>query len=112
MRRQHPLSVANLIKNIRANEDRCESYCIYGEGDSADATLSSICVLDIYPEITDELEEIYPQFVSERDMEMWFRDELVQDVVANAKHQDPNVTDATILDAIKHYDETDSFLEL
>ncbi len=112
MKYKTPTSVASLIGLIRRNEDRSEPYCIYGEGDSAEATLSSICFIEHHPEVTDDYEEIYPQFVNDNNLELWFKEELVQDVVANALHQDPNVSDATILEAIKHYDEMDSFMNL
>jgi hypothetical protein len=43
---------------------------------------------------------------------LWWRDELVQDVIFNALHQDSQVTDEKILQAIKHYSKFDTFLDL
>ncbi|MFI4851713.1 MAG: hypothetical protein ACIAZJ_21550 [Gimesia chilikensis] len=68
--------------------------------------------LDDYAEITDDDEEIETPFVTERGLWLWWRDELVQDVIFNALHQDSQVTDEKILQAIKHYSEFDTFLDL
>ncbi len=49
---------------------------------------------------------------SDSGLELWFRDELVQDVFASALHQDSRVSDREIMNAINHYDESDCFLEI
>lgn len=112
MEYQKPITLLGLIQMVRAKKDQGESYCIYGKGDSSEANLSSICYIDSYAEITENYEEIYPTFVTENSLELWFREELVQDVIFNALHQDKNVSDEKILDAIKYYDENDCFMDL
>lgn len=107
-----PITILELINTIRSKKDKGESYCIYGNGDSSTADLSTVCYMDAYGEITDDYEEIYSQFVRENDLNLWFREELVQDVISNAFYQNKNVTDEKILEAIKYYDENDSFLDL
>lgn len=112
MEYQKPITFLELIKIVLTKKDQGESYCIYGHGDSSEATLSSICYIDSYAEITDDYEEIYPKFVTQNGLVLWFREELVQDVIFNAVHQDKNVTNEKILEAIRYYTRNDCFLDL
>lgn len=107
-----PITVLQLIQLVRAKEDQGESYCVYGHGCSSEATLASTCYLDAYAEITEDYEEIYPGFVVQQGLELWFREELVQDVITNAESQNPSVSNEKILAAIEYYNEKDCFLVL
>lgn len=112
MKFREQMTLGELIQIIRLKEDEGESYCIYGKGDSTEIDLSSVCYLDVYPEITEDYEEVYPDFVTSNGLELWFREELAQDVVFNVINQDSNATDGTVLEAIKYYDEKDCFMSL
>ena len=107
---EEALSMQELITLLRSESASDISFCVYGEGDSTEASLNSTCYTSANPEITEYYEEIVPEFVSSAGLELWFRDELIQDVIANALHQDPCVSDTTIVSAIHHYNEFDSFL--
>jgi hypothetical protein len=109
---ERALTMQELIGLLRSGSTSDASFCVYGEGDSTEASLDSTCYICAYPDITDDYEEKVPEFVAIAGLELWFRDELVQDVVANALHQDSWVVDQTILSAIHHYDESDSFLTI
>ena len=106
------LTVAELIALVRKDEERTGSFCVYGTGDSSNANLDSTCYICAHPEITVDYEEIFPAFVVQNSIELWYRDELIQDVFDNALHQNPDVSDETIVDAIKHYNARDCFLDL
>lgn len=112
MQFRQAISISELIEMVRNKRDLDETYCIYGTGDSSHADLATSCFLDDYAEITDDDEEIDTPFVTERGLWLWWRDELVQDVIFNALHQDSQVTDEKILQAIKYYNEFDTFLDL
>ncbi len=112
MQLRQAISLSELIDIVRNKRDLDEPYCVYGIGDSSEADLSTSCFLDDYAEITDDDDEIDTPFVTEKNLWLWWRDELVQDVVLNALHQDSRVTDEKILQAIKHYSKFDTFLDL
>ena len=112
MEYQKPITLHELIEIVRTKKDQGQSYCIYGKADSSEATLSSTCYLDSYAEITDDYEEIYSKFVTDNNLELWFREELVQDVIYNAISQNNNVTNEKIIEAILYYDDNDCFLSL
>lgn len=104
------ITVGQLLQLVRDKHDEGHRYCVYGRGDSDTADLDSVCFVAAHPELTDDDDEIPPAFVTENSLELWFRDENVQDVVTNALHQETNASDETILAALKHYLARDAFL--
>lgn len=112
MKHHIPITVSDLINMIRKEGVHSDAYCVFGASDPNDATLASICHLDVYPEITDDGREIYSSFVTDNDLDIWYTDELVQDVVENAIIQDARVSNEKILEAIKHYCDNDCFINL
>ncbi|PAU66251.1 hypothetical protein BZL41_02720 [Pseudomonas sp. PIC25] len=98
----------DFIKNQRKEFD----YCIYGKGSSDEATLRTLCVVGEYPEITDDDEEVFPDYVQDNSLEFWFRDELLEDVVMNAVAQKSLVNNEEILGAIKYYNNNDDFMDI
>lgn len=109
VRRRSPLTINSIIDWVRSEADRSELYCVYGKADTEPAALTATCYLDDHPTITDDYEEHFPDFVTREGLEIWYRDELIQDVVANALHQKPNVSNETILTALEYYTEKDCF---
>ena len=109
------LTLAELIQLAREGADTKgdESYYfVYGRGELSDADLTTECFPAAYPEVTDDDDEIDPEFVSRNQLERWFRDENLQDVVLNATHQNPTVSDAVILAGLKHYLAHDCFMDI
>lgn len=98
----------SLIAHLRENTKELE-YCVYGKSSSDDATLETICTIDLYPEITDNDEELFPAAVIDQSLDFWFRDEPLEDVVCNALKQKPSASADEILHAIKYYNHHDSF---
>lgn len=96
---------------IRRGEDVGESYCIYCKGGIETPTLNTVCYLDDYPEIDDDDEETYSQFVVSNNLELLFREELIQDVILNVNHQVQGPTNEQIMQAINYYNENDTFMD-
>jgi hypothetical protein len=85
-------------------------WCIYGEG--IDLELSDKCFIDTYPDYDDDDNEILPELVSQKDYELVYRDEMIQDVVVACYNQKKDCSIEEVFDALKYYDEHDSFLVL
>lgn len=104
------MTLEQLINNIKTNEKRL-SFCVYGAIPSEDATLATYCVIDDYPQISDNDEEIFPVSVVKAGLKFWYRDELLEDVIVNATSRNPEITNEKILKAVNHYDEHDTFMQ-
>lgn len=112
MKYREPIKFLEIIKMIKDNIDKGFSYCIYSKlSDSDDLELDTICYIDDYSEIADDDEEIYSKFVIENELNFFFREELVQDVITNAFYQKPDVTDQEILEGIIYYNNKDNFMD-
>lgn len=87
------------------------NWCVYANDD--DIYLNSNCYIDEYPEIDDDTyEEKLPLFISQRELKLVFRDELLQDVVVSALKRKENASNEELMEAVNYYDNNDSFLEL
>lgn len=111
MQHNQTIKLAELIDFLKTQKKNL-TYCVYGKGSSDQATLETDCVIDEYSEITDDDEEIFPERITQNDLEFWFTDELLEDVTFNALKQKTSVTNEEILKAIKYYNEHDSFMDL
>jgi hypothetical protein len=112
MKYKDRITVGQLIAIVKRRGHENKSYCVYGHGESDNASLESECYIDLYPEITEDFDEIFPDFVIEQRLNLWYREELIQDVVASVLAQDSHATETTILKAIKYYVKNDSFLKI
>lgn len=74
--------------------------------------MESICYLDEYSDFDDNDEEILPIFVRENGLELWFTDEIIEQVVVSALHQNPEVEDGRILEGLFYYYKHDAFKDL
>ncbi|POA30183.1 MULTISPECIES: hypothetical protein [Pseudomonas] len=109
MHYQQHLSIGELIGLLRQQEKTLH-FCVYGTQDSSTITLQTVCVIEAFPQITDNDEEIYPDFVIRQGLEFWFSDDLLEDVVMSALQHKPSVTDVELLKAIRYYAEHDCFM--
>lgn len=97
----------NYGKEILYKDD---NWCVYSKEDNIH--LNSRCYIDEYPEIDDNTyEERLPRFIIENELELVYRDELLQDVVVSALSRKKNVSNEELMDAVNFYDDNDSFLE-
>lgn len=111
MQYKQTIKLTDLIDFLKTQK-KTLTYCVYGKGSSDQATLETDCVIDEYSEITDDDEEIFPESITQNNLEFWFTDELLEDVTFNALKQKKSATNEEILKAIKHYNERDSFMNL
>lgn len=111
MQYNQTVTMLELIGFLRS-EEKISLYCIYGEGDSDDITLEDKCVIDEYAQISDDDEEIFPERILNKKLEFWFTDELLENVVFNALKQKPSASNDELLDALKYYNQRDSFMML
>lgn len=87
------------------------NWCVYSKDD--DIHLNSNCYIDEYPEIDDDTyEEKLPEFILNKELELVFRDETLQDVVISALKRKGNISNEELMEAVNYYDDNDSFLEL
>ncbi|WP_122448301.1 DUF7716 domain-containing protein [Pseudomonas viridiflava] len=109
MKHNQSIKINDLIDFLKTQKKEL-TYCVYGAGSSDQATLQTDCVIDEYSEITDDDDEIFPERITQKNLEFWFADELLEDVVFNALKQKASATNEEILKAIKFYNESDSFI--
>lgn len=85
-------------------------WCVYSS--EKNMTLEADCCIDDYPDFDDDDNEIYSEFIANNNMELIYRDEMIQDVVIASLKQKSDATLDDIMRALNYYDEYDSFLEL
>lgn len=109
MHYQQHLTIGALIDLLRPQQKTLH-FCVYGSPQDGPLTLQTPCVIEAFPEITDDDEEIYPPTIIENALEFWFSDELLEDVIMSALHHKPSVTNSELLAAIDYYAEYDCFM--
>jgi len=108
--------IINELRNIYLQERTKKLYqdnnwCVYSQ--VVNVELYSGCYIDEYPEIDDiSYEEKLPSFIEENELQLIFRDELLQDVVASALSRKENASNDELLETIHYYNDNDTFLEL
>ena len=95
---QKSFTINELIELVKTKSDRDCSYCVFNKvGEDNNLNLDTIVFIDEYAEIDDDDNEEYSQFVYDNDLELYCREELIQDAVDNAIHQKPGVSNKEIL---------------
>ncbi len=111
---QEPYQLSKIIeiisKEIKEGGFTDENYCLY----SCDETLKPelICYLDVYPTISDNEEEVYPDFIIKESLNLLYYGEQFEDVIMNVLEQKNNpIIDDYIL-ALNYYSKYDTFKDL
>ena len=86
-----------------------DGWCVYAKTEKL--SLKSECYVLPYPDVDDDDNEIYPEFAVQNGLLFIYRDEMLQDVIANAVDEDEEISDKKLLKAINYYDKYDSFME-
>lgn len=85
-------------------------WCIYSSEN--EITSETICYVDDYPDFDDDDNEIYPDYIVNNNLELLYRDEIIQDVIITCLKQKNNATIDEIVRALFYYEEYDNFLIL
>lgn len=89
-----------------------DNFYVYTREYESFAKEELVCYLDNYPAISDDDEEVYPDFVIENSLELFFYGEQFIDVLHNIsiKREKPSVED--FISGLNFYLENDNFIEL
>ncbi len=74
-------------KRIKENGLTDNNFCLYSsEVDENITDINCTCYLESYPIISDEDEEVYPDFVVEKSLELLYDGRQFEDVIMNVLH--------------------------
>ena len=71
-----------------------------------------VCYLEDYPEITDDDEEVFPEFVAEEGLVLLYSGENFEAVISGAFDQKLNPSMKEFIDSLNYYRDNDSYLDL
>ncbi len=102
----------NLVKNKQERSERYDPsfiYSIYTKTESLE--LGDQIFVGDTSDLDDNDNEIFPDFVVSNGYEYYCSDENIQDVIDLALRNNPNYSDAELLQRLKYYLEKDTFLD-
>ena len=67
-----PYRLEDLIIKIVQEGYIKDNFCLYTKEYEAIATLELTCYLERYPEVSDDDEEVYPDYVEQNELELFF----------------------------------------
>lgn len=86
-----------------------DSYCVYCKEFKLDINL--IYYLDDSPEISDDDEEIYSDFVRENNLQLVVTSEVISQVIEVAIQEKEMVSNEVLVEAVKFYNKHDDFIK-
>lgn len=72
-------------KNIANNGFTDSNYCLYSNEDNVQP--NQLCYLELYPTIDDNEEEVYPDFVRDKSLDLFYYGEQFEDVLMSVFEQ-------------------------
>lgn len=105
-----PYSLEQLITKIVKESYTKDNFCLYTKEYEATATPELTCYLDRYPEVSDDDEEIYPDYVEKNELELFFYGDQFLDVLKSALNQKPNATIDELISGLNYYLSNDAFI--
>ena len=97
----------NGIDNFLDNLD----LCVYTIDFVEEAINDTICYMDDYPEVDDNDQEIYTDFVTENKLVMFYSGEQFEDVINNTLYQKSDATIEEFIFALNYYRDNDNFAD-
>ncbi|SCW52564.1 hypothetical protein SAMN04487970_1012119 [Paenibacillus tianmuensis] len=102
-----PLTMEELIS---IPQDVLDEHALYVHADMEYIDKETIVYLDDMVDVDDEtVEEIYPEFSVEHNLQWFFSGQVVFDIIDNTKHQLPNPTIDDYIKNFSYYNENDCF---
>ena len=87
-------------------------FCLYSLEDNENIKdANCVCYLGSYPIISDEDEEVYPDFVVEKSLELFYDGRQFEDVIMNVLHQKSTANIDEFILGLNYYTENDTFLD-
>lgn len=96
-----------ISENIHKNGFTNSNFCLYANYDILKPEL--ICYLDSYPIISDDDEEIFPDFVKEKSLSLLYYGEQFEDVLMNVLEQKNSPIIDDYISALDYYSKYDTF---
>ena len=97
----------NGIDNFLDNLD----LCVYTIDFVEEASNDTICYMDDYPDVDDNDQEIYTDFVTKNKLVMFYSGEQFEDVINNTLYQKSNATIEEFIFALNYYRDNDNFAD-
>ena len=97
----------NGIDNFLDNLD----LCVYTIDFVEEASNDTICYMDDYPDVDDNDQEIYTDFVTENKLVMFYSGEQFEDVISNTLNQKFDATIEEFIFALNYYRDNDNFAD-
>jgi hypothetical protein len=104
-----PYSLENLMTKIVQEGYTKDNFCLYTKEYEATAALGLTCYLERYPQVSDD-EEVYPDYVVQNELELFFYGDQFMDVLRSALNQKPNATMEELISGLNYYLENDAFI--
>ena len=108
MRKYQELSLEQTIEQVIADQLSSDDFCLYGKEDGELKLVSLYWVSD-YPDVVED-SDVYPTDVAEQDLQLVYYGEQLIDVLAVALEEKPDASCRDLADALKYYQQHDSFM--
>ena len=96
-------------KNIANNGFTDSNYCLYSNEDIAQS--EQLCYLELYPTIDGDGEEVYPDFVKDKSLDIFYYGQQFEDVLMSVFDQKSSASIKDYIDALNYYIENDTFMD-
>ena len=108
MRKHQELSLEQIIEQVRVDQLVSDDFCLYGKEDG-ELALARLYWVSDYPDVVED-RDVYPTEVTEQDLQLVYYGEQLIDVLAVALEEKPNASHNDLVEALKYYQEHDTFL--
>ena len=108
MRKYQELSLEQIIEQVIADQLSSDDFCLYGKEDG-ELALARLYWVSDYPDVVED-SDVYPTEVTEQDLQLVYYGEQLIDVLAVALEEKPNASPQDLVEALKYYQQHDSFM--
>ena len=109
MRKHQELSLEQIIEQVRVDQLVSDDFCLYGKEDG-ELALDSLYWVSDYPEVV-EYHDVYPDDVTEQDLQLVYYGEQLIDVLSVALEEKPDASHQDLVEALNYYQQHDSFMK-